>query len=93
MGRTRPCARDWRDWWWQADDIRYIQFMGKDNVPFHTVSFPATLIGSGEPWKTVDLLKGFNWLTYDGGKFSTSRRRGIFIDAALEELPADFWRW
>ena len=88
-----PARRDWKDWWWQADHVSYIQFLGKDNVPFHAVSFPATLIGSGEPWKTVDVIKGFHWLTYEGGKFSTSRRRGIFTDAALEELPADLWRW
>jgi methionyl-tRNA synthetase len=88
-----PARRNWKDWWWQADNISYIQFLGKDNVPFHAVSFPATLIGSGEPWKTVDVIKGFHWLTYEGGKFSTSRRRGIFTDAALEELPADLWRW
>ncbi|MBR0691762.1 methionine--tRNA ligase [Bradyrhizobium lablabi] len=86
-------VRDWRRWWWQADDVSYIQFLGKDNIPFHTVSFPATLIGSGEPWKTVDVIKGFHWLTYEGGKFSTSRHRGIFTDQALEELPADLWRW
>lgn len=88
-----PAGRDWRDWWWQAGDVRYIQFLGKDNVPFHAVSFPATLIGSNEPWKSVDLIKGFHWLNYEGGKFSTSHRRGIFTDAALEELPADLWRW
>jgi methionyl-tRNA synthetase len=88
-----PARRRWQDWWWQANDVRYIQFLGKDNVPFHAVSFPATLIGSGEPWKTVDVIKGFHWLNYEGGKFSTSRRRGIFADAALEELPADLWRW
>ncbi len=88
-----PARRNWKDWWWQADDVSYVQFLGKDNVPFHAVSFPATLIGSGEPWKTVDVIKGFHWLTYEGGKFSTSRRRGIFTDAALEELPADLWRW
>lgn len=87
-----PAARDWRKWW-QADDIHYIQFLGKDNVAFHAVSFPATLIGSGEPWKSVDVIKGFHWLNYEGGKFSTSRGRGIFADAALEELPADLWRW
>jgi len=85
--------RDWRSWWWKADDVTYIQFLGKDNVPFHAVSFPATLIGSGEPWKTVDVIKGFHWLNYDGGKFSTSRGRGIFTDQALQELPADLWRW
>jgi methionyl-tRNA synthetase len=85
--------RDWREWWWNAEDVKYIQFLGKDNIPFHTVSFPATLIGAGEPWKTVDVIKGFHWLNYQGGKFSTSRRRGIFTDQALEELPADLWRW
>ncbi len=86
-------GRDWRQWWWQANDVSYIQFLGKDNIAFHTVSFPATLIGSGEPWKTVDVIKGLHWLNYEGGKFSTSRNRGIFTDAALEELPADLWRW
>jgi len=85
--------RNWREWWWNAEDVKYIQFLGKDNVPFHTVSFPATLIGSGEPWKTVDVIKGFHWLNYHGGKFSTSRGRGIFTDQALEELPSDLWRW
>lgn len=88
-----PARRDWRKWWWEADDVRYVQFLGKDNVTFHTVSFPATLLGSGEPWKSVDVIKGFHWLNYEGGKFSTSRKRGIFADAALEELPADYWRW
>src|SRR5262249_40265448 len=51
------------------------------------------LLGSREPWKTVDIIKGFHWLTYQGGKFSTSRRRGVFTDAALAVLPADLWRW
>ncbi|WP_414978266.1 methionine--tRNA ligase [Brevundimonas sp.] len=86
----------WRDWWRTdegADDVRYVQFMGKDNVAFHTVSFPATILGSGEPWKTVDTLKAFNWLNWYGGKFSTSQKRGVFMDQALELLPADYWRW
>ncbi|MBO9502625.1 methionine--tRNA ligase [Brevundimonas sp. A19_0] len=86
----------WRDWWRTdegADDVRYVQFMGKDNVAFHTVSFPATILGSGEPWKMVDTLKAFNWLNWYGGKFSTSQGRGVFMDQALELLPADYWRW
>jgi methionyl-tRNA synthetase len=88
-----PSGRDWRRWWLENEDVKYIQFLGKDNVPFHAVSFPATLIGSAEPWKTVDVIKGFHWLNYDGGKFSTSSGRGIFTDQALAELPADLWRW
>ncbi|MEO1284129.1 MAG: class I tRNA ligase family protein, partial [Pseudomonadota bacterium] len=66
---------------------------GKDNVPFHTLSFPATILGSGEPWKMVDHLKSFNYLNYDGGQFSTSQGRGVFMDQALSILPADYWRW
>ncbi len=88
-----PGRRDWHQWWWDPSDVEYIQFLGKDNVPFHAVSFPVTLLGSGEPWKTVDVIKGFHWLTYEGGKFSTSRNRGVFTDAALDALPADLWRW
>jgi len=100
---------DWSRWWRgpEADDVRYVEFMGKDNVAFHTVSFPATIMGVNEvqdeagvwrsatnaPWKLVDQLKSLNWLNWYGGKFSTSQRRGVFMDAALEILPADVWRW
>ncbi|MEQ3649542.1 methionine--tRNA ligase [Hyphomonas sp.] len=89
-------GNDWEALWRTdkgADDTEYVQFMGKDNVAFHTVSFPVTLLGSGEPWKTVDKLKAFNWVTWYGGKFSTSNKRGVFMDQALELLPADYWRW
>ncbi len=83
--------------WWRTDkgaaDVRYVQFMGKDNVPFHTLSFPTTIMGSGEPWKLVDYIKSFNYLNYDGGQFSTSQGRGVFMDQALSILPADYWRW
>jgi methionyl-tRNA synthetase len=88
-----PGGRDWRSWWYEADDVHYVQFMAKDNIPFHTIGWPCTLIGSREPWKLADYIKGFNWLSYYGGKFSTSRKRGVFMDHALELLPPDYWRW
>ncbi|MEL6219321.1 MAG: methionine--tRNA ligase [Pseudomonadota bacterium] len=90
----------WLRWWREdlgAEDVRYVQIMGKDNVPFHTLSFPVTIMGANfdgkEPWKLVDYIKSTNWLTYEGGKFSTSQGRGIFMDQALEILPSDYWRW
>lgn len=94
-------ARNFESWWrgGAAADVTYVEFMGKDNVPFHTVGFPCTLFGvnsvlpEDERWKLVDRLKGFNWLNYYGGKFSTSGKRGIFMDTALELFPADYWRW
>jgi methionyl-tRNA synthetase len=99
IGATREWAdatgkdNSWKNWWLNAKDVRYTEFMGKDNVPFHTVGFPVTIMGSGEPWKLVDRLKGFNYINFDGGKFSTSQKRGVFMDAALEILPADYWRY
>ncbi len=100
IGATREwgeaTGNDWERWWRLskgADDVKYFQFMGKDNVPFHTVGFPVTQMGSGEDWKLVDYIKGFNWLTYYGGKFSTSQKRGVFMNHALELLPSDYWRY
>ncbi|MFL6689067.1 MAG: methionine--tRNA ligase [Alphaproteobacteria bacterium] len=85
----------WKSWWFgeEAKNVAYYQFMGKDNIPFHTVGFPVTIMGSGEPGKLVDQLKGFNYINYYGGKFSTSQQRGVFMDTALEILPADYWRY
>ncbi len=93
---AKATGHDWERWWRTdkgAGDVSYVQFMGKDNVAFHTVSFPATILGSQEPWKLVDRLKAFNWLNWYGGKFSTSEKRGVFMDTALDLLPADYWRW
>jgi len=89
-------SSEWERWWRTdkgADDVQYVQFMGKDNVAFHTLSFPTTIKGSGEPWKLVDQLKAFNWVTWYGGKFSTSERRGVFMDQAISIAPSDYWRW
>ncbi len=100
IGATQDWAAetggDWASWWRTdkgADDVTYVQFMGKDNVAFHTLSFPTTLMGSGEPWKRVDTLKAFNWVTWYGGKFSTSQKRGVFMDKAIDIAPSDCWRW
>ena len=100
IGATAEWAQDsgtdWRRWWRTdegASDVRYVEFMGKDNVAFHAVNFPATILGSREPWKTVDVLKAFNHLNWYGAKFSTSHGRGVFMDTALDLLPPDCWRW
>lgn len=86
----------YKNWWLNscgADKVRYVEFMGKDNVPFHSVMFPATLIGANEDYKKVDTLKGLSYLNFNGGKFSKSAHRGIFADSAIEEFPADYWRY
>lgn len=89
----KPGERSWKDWWLDAKDVYYVQFMGKDNVPFHSISFPATLLGTGENWTKVDYLKGMSYLTFEGGKFSKSEQRGVFAEDAVKEFPADYWRY
>ncbi|MBE6450036.1 MAG: methionine--tRNA ligase [Alphaproteobacteria bacterium] len=89
----KPAERSWEDWWLKPDDVHYVEFMGKDNVPYHTITFPATLMGTGENWKLVDYLKGMSYLTFNGGKFSKSEQVGIFCDQAVQEFPADYWRY
>ena len=79
--------------WWKTPDSYYAQFMGKDNVKFHSVFFPEQQLAMNDNWKTVDMLKGMNFLNFEGGKFSKSQKRGIFLDAAIDIAPADTWRY
>ena len=88
-----PEERNWKDWWFEGNDVYYVEFMGKDNVPYHSITFPATLLGTGMDFKKVDYLKGFSYLTYEGGKFSKSENRGIFAGDAISEFKADYWRY
>lgn len=88
-----PNERDWKTWWLDAPDVTYTQFMAKDNVPFHTIFFPGMILGTREPWTMPIQIKSFNWLTYYGAKFSTSQKRGVFLDDALQLFPADYWRY
>ena len=94
-GAAQGTPEAWKEWWLPSDvsQIHYTQFMAKDNVPFHAIFWPAMLLASGQPWKQVDYIKGVNWLTYEKGKFSTSNKRGVFTDTALELYPADYWRY
>ena len=89
----KPDERNWKDWWYDAKDVRHVEFMAKDNVPYHSITFPATLLGTKEPWTQVDYLKGVSYLTFEGGKFSKSENRGVFAEDAIKEFEADYWRY
>jgi len=86
-------ARDNWAQWWKNPDCHYAQFMGKDNVKFHAVFFPEQQLAMGDGWKTVDMLKSMNFLNFEGGKFSKSEQRGIFLDTAIDVAPSDAWRY
>ena len=94
ISMTKDAVGDkYKEWWREGNEVKYVEFMGKDNVPFHSVFFPGMLIGSGGGYKLVDELKGLSYLTFDGGKFSKSEHRGVFALDALGEFEADYWRY
>lgn len=94
IGITAQVRKDWQQWWKDPDSVRLVQFMGKDNIPFHTILFPAFLLGTKEKYALVHSLAVNEYLNYEGGKFSKSRSVGVFGDDAKSTgIPADVWRY
>lgn len=91
---TANYTDDWELWWRNPEDVQLYQFLGKDNVPFHSVIFPATQIGTGDKWTMNHHLSATEYLSYEGGKFSKSRGIGVFGTNAKETgIPPDVWRY
>lgn len=102
---------DWKSWWRSeacggesnsaaSSDVELFQFIGKDNIPFHTVIFPCTLLGSETRedseggWTKLFHMSSTEYLNYEDGKFSKSRNVGVFGSDAIESgIPADAWRF
>lgn len=81
------------DKFWRDSGTRSVYFIGKDNIPFHTIIFPALLMSSGEGYVLPFNVASTEFLLYEGEKFSKSERRGIWMDEALKLLPPDYWRF
>eukprot|EP01111_Echinosteliopsis_oligospora_P003841 TRINITY_DN1602_c0_g2_i2.p1 TRINITY_DN1602_c0_g2~~TRINITY_DN1602_c0_g2_i2.p1 ORF type:complete len:774 (-),score=199.10 TRINITY_DN1602_c0_g2_i2:89-2410(-) len=91
---TATYTTEWKKWWMSPNDVELFQFMGKDNVPFHTVIFPATLLGTSEPYTMLHHVSTTEFLNYEDGKFSKSRGTGVFGDAAISSgIPSEIWRY
>ena len=93
---------DWKSWWLPSESeegkskekVDLFQFIGKDNIPFHTVIFPSTLLGSPHEWTKLYHMSSTEYLNYEDGKFSKSRGVGVFGSDAIESgIPADAWRF
>jgi len=84
---------DWRTWW-KEPGARIIHFLGKDNIPFHTIMWPASLLGADDGWTLPHYIAANEYLNYEGGQFSKSRGRGIFT-SDVRSLPfaPDVWRF
>ncbi|MCO5580923.1 hypothetical protein L7F22_034796 [Adiantum nelumboides] len=91
---TATYTRDWKEWWQPKENVELFQFMGKDNVPFHTVIFPCTLLGTGDPWNLMRTISVTEYLNYESGKFSKTKGVGVFgTDAKSTKIPVEVWRY
>lgn len=95
---TANLTENWRDWWIPSDpqkgNVRLVQFMGKDNLPFHTIIFPGTLLGTEKPWTLMHSISTTEYLNYEGAKFSKSRGTGVFGDNAMESgIASEVFRY
>ncbi|CEG82275.1 Putative Methionine-tRNA ligase (EC:6.1.) [Rhizopus microsporus] len=91
---TANYTDEWEKWWKNPEQVKLYQFMGKDNVPFHSVIFPGVQIGTGEKWTKVNHISTCEYLNYEGGKFSKSRNVGVFGNNAKETgIPPSVWRY
>lgn len=82
----------WKDFWLDPS-TKSVYFIGKDNIPFHTLILPALLIASGEGYVLPWTVASTEYLLFKGLKFSKSKRVGVWIDEALEAFPVDYWRF
>ncbi|ORX37252.1 putative Methionyl-tRNA synthetase [Kockovaella imperatae] len=91
---TATYTDQWEKWWLNPDNVELYQFMGKDNVYFHTVLFPSMLIGDGRKWTMLHNISSTQYLNYEDTKFSKSRNIGVFGNNAQETgQPASVWRY
>ena len=81
----------WRDWW-EGDEARSVYFIGKDNIPFHTIIWPGMLLGYGGLNLPTDVPAN-QYVTFKGGKASASRGVGLTIGEGLDLFEADALRY
>jgi len=91
---TANYTDEWQKWWKNPENVQLYQFLGKDNVPFHSVIFPGCQIGTEEKWTMLHHLNATEYLNYENGKFSKSRGIGVFGNNAKDTgVPPDVWRY
>ena len=91
---TASYTDEWEKWWKNPDNVELFQFIGKDNIPFHTVIFPSSLLATGGKWTMLHHMSSSEYLNYENGKFSKSKGTGVFgNDVQDSTIPADVWRF
>lgn len=76
---------DWEQWW--TGDSRLVHFIGKDNIVFHCIIFPAMLHLRGDGYVLPEQVPANEFLNLEGQKISTSRNWAVWLNEYLEEMP------
>jgi len=88
----RGTPEAWKDWW-QDPECKLIHFIGKDNITFHCVTWPAVLLGQDEPWLLPYNVPANEFYNLEGRKFNKSEGWTIDTDDFFSKYPADTIRW
>lgn len=91
---TANYTNEWKQWWYNPDNVQLYQFMGKDNTQFHSIIFPSSLMATKENWTLLYHINTTEYLNYESMKFSKSRGTGVFGDDAIDtNIDSDIWRY
>jgi len=82
----------WKSLWFDPE-VRNVHFIGKDNIPFHTIIFPSLLMATHDPYILPWQVSSTEFILYESQKFSKSRKVGIWVDETLELGDPDTWRF
>jgi len=83
---------DWKRYWFDGQ-TKNVHFIGKDNIPFHTIILPALLLATKDPYVLPWQVSSTEFILFDNKKFSKSHRIGVWMDEALRVAPSDYWRY
>ncbi|MBW6442261.1 methionine--tRNA ligase [Patescibacteria group bacterium] len=91
VSSTKEIRKDWEKFWKDKNSEIY-NFLGKDNIPFHTIFWPGMIIARGD-FNLPKNVVGLQYLNFEGKKFSKSKKVGIFCEKLPEiGLDSDMWR-
>ena len=87
ISNTKELLPDSWQTWWKDPETRIINFIGKDNIVFHCIVFPAMLMAYGDNFQLPDNVPANEFLNLEGDKISTSRNWAVWLHEYLKEMP------
>ena len=87
ISNTKELLPDSWERWWKDPETRIVNFIGKDNIVFHCIIFPAMLLAYGDGYQLPDNVPSNEFLNLEGDKISTSRNWAVWLHEYLRDFP------